>query len=167
MHRQGPHRGGSATLIFRDSCPSPPEGYAGLLVVKAGAAPRWPAASPDNSHARRDLAFTRNRAEGGQAVQIGLFWISEPTMTDPSSERAKRVLQARMAAHALHARVGDPSAHTAPARKVFLSRFEREVDPEGVLDPQERARRAEHAKKAYFIRLAAASSKSRSKKRQN
>ena len=45
-----------------------------------------------------------------------------------------------------------------------MSRFEREVDPEGVLDPRERARRAEHAKKAYFIRLAAASSKARAKK---
>ncbi len=87
-------------------------------------------------------------------------------MTDPSSETTKRVLRARMAAHALHARVSDPSAHTAPARKVFLSRFEREVDPEGVLAPEERARRAEHAKKAYFIRLAAASRKARAQKRQ-
>ncbi len=87
-------------------------------------------------------------------------------MHDPSSERSKRVLQARMAAHALHAKVEDPAAHTAPARKVFLSRFEREVDPDGVLEPQERARRAEHAKKAYFLRLAAASSRARSKKHQ-
>jgi hypothetical protein len=86
-------------------------------------------------------------------------------MSDPSAERSRRVLQARMAAHALHARVTDPAAHTAPARKVFLSRFEREVDPDGVLEPQERARRAEHAKKAYFHRLAAASSVARSKKR--
>jgi hypothetical protein len=86
-------------------------------------------------------------------------------MTDPSSERSKRVLQARMAAHALHAKVTDPAAHTAPARQSFLSRFEREVDPEGLLTPQERARRAEHAKKAYFLRLAAASSTARSKKR--
>jgi hypothetical protein len=85
-------------------------------------------------------------------------------MADPSSDRARRVLQARMAAHALHAKVDDPAAHTAPARKVFLSRFEREVDPAGTLDPQERARRAEHAKKAYFLRLAAASSKARAKK---
>jgi hypothetical protein len=85
-------------------------------------------------------------------------------MTDPSVGRARRALQARMAAHALHARVEDPASHTAPARKVFLSRFEREVDPEGVLEPQERARRAEHAKKAYFTRLALASSKARAKK---
>jgi hypothetical protein len=88
-------------------------------------------------------------------------------MTDPSSERSKRVLQARMAAHVLHARIADPAAHTAPARKVFLSRFEREVDPEGLLDPQERARRAEHAKKAYFTRLALASSRARAKSRRN
>ena len=87
-------------------------------------------------------------------------------MTDPSSDKAKRVLQARMAAHALHARVEDPAAHTAPAREVFLSRFESEVDTEGVLEPQERARRAEHARKAYFLSLAAESSKSRAKKRQ-
>jgi hypothetical protein len=87
-------------------------------------------------------------------------------MSTPSSDKERRVLHARMAAHTLHARVEDPTAHTAPARKVFLSRFEREVDPEGLLEPQERARRAEHAKKAYFLKLAAASSKSRSKKRQ-
>jgi hypothetical protein len=86
-------------------------------------------------------------------------------MADSSSERSHRVLQARMAAHALHARVTDPTAHTAPARKAFLSRFEREVDPDGLLDPQERARRAEHAKKAYFLKLARASSSARAKKR--
>jgi hypothetical protein len=86
-------------------------------------------------------------------------------MATPSSDKANRVLQARMAAHALHAHVEDPAAHTAPAREVFLSRFEREVDPEGVLEPQERARRAEHAKKAYFTRLALASSKARAENR--
>lgn len=86
-------------------------------------------------------------------------------MHDPSSDQAKRVLRARMAAHALHARIEDPAKHTAPARSAFLSRFEREVDPEGLLTPQERARRAEHAKKAYFLSLAAKSSKARAKKR--
>jgi hypothetical protein len=34
-----------------------------------------------------------------------------------------------------------------------------------VLDPAERAIRAEHAKKAYFIRLAALSAKARSRKK--
>lgn len=72
-----------------------------------------------------------------------------------------RSLHARLAAHSLHARISDPAAHTAPARAAFLDRFEREVDPDGVLDPAERARRAEHAKKAYFARLALASAKAR------
>lgn len=72
-------------------------------------------------------------------------------------------LRARLAAHSLHAKVVDPSAHTAPARRAFLDRFEREVDPDGLLDPAERARRAEHAKKAYFLRLALASATARRK----
>ena len=49
----------------------------------------------------------------------------------------------------------------------MLDRFEREVDPDGVLPPQERAQRAEHAKKAYFARLALASAKARRKKAGN
>jgi hypothetical protein len=89
-------------------------------------------------------------------------------VSDPSSEKAKsaeRILRARIAAHALHAQISDPAAFTAPARAAFLSRFEREVDPEGILDPEERTRRAEHAKKAYFLRLALASREARKKKR--
>jgi hypothetical protein len=77
----------------------------------------------------------------------------------------QRSLQARMAAHSLHARVADPAAHTAPARRAFLDRFEREVDPDAVLQPEERARRAEHARKAYFLRLALASAAARRRRR--
>jgi hypothetical protein len=39
------------------------------------------------------------------------------------------------------------------------------VDPEGLLDPRERARRAEHARKAYFLRLALASAHARGTRR--
>lgn len=78
-------------------------------------------------------------------------------MTDLPADHDELSSRARMAAHLLHARITDPAAHTASARAAFLSRFEREVDPDGVLDPAERARRAEHAKKAYFFRLALAS----------
>ena len=42
-----------------------------------------------------------------------------------------------------------------------LSRFEREVDPDGVLTAGERARRAEAARRAYFTRLAFQSSRAR------
>lgn len=77
----------------------------------------------------------------------------------------QRALRARLAAHTLHARITDESAHTAPARKAFLDRFEREVDPDGALDPTERARRAAHAKKAYFVRLALRSARARASRR--
>lgn len=79
-------------------------------------------------------------------------------MPDSSSQRR---LRARQAAHTLHAQVADPTAHTAPARKAFLDRFERQADPDGTLAPAERARRAEHLKKAYFLNLAAKSAKAR------
>lgn len=86
-------------------------------------------------------------------------------MAGPSSDHDERALRARMAAHLLHARLKDPTSHTASARATFLSRFEREVDPEGVLEPAERFRRAEHAKKAYFLKLALASRKARANKK--
>lgn len=41
-----------------------------------------------------------------------------------------------------------------PAREAFLKRFETAVDPDGQLPPDERYRRAEHAKRAYMLRLA-------------
>ena len=86
-------------------------------------------------------------------------------MARHSSDNNDRVLRARMAAHLLHAHVKDPAKHTEPARTAFLLRFEREVDPDGVLEPVERAKRAEHAKKAYFLRLALASRKARAAKK--
>lgn len=42
-----------------------------------------------------------------------------------------------------------------------MAKFEREVDPDGTLDPVERAIRAEHLRKAYFQRLALKSAKAR------
>ncbi len=81
----------------------------------------------------------------------------------PVATPADRRLQARLAAHVLHSRVKDPSAHTAPARAAFMDRFELQVDPDGVLPEAERRRRAEHAKKAYFTRLALASARARRK----
>lgn len=79
-----------------------------------------------------------------------------PTSLTPE----ERTLRARLAAHAQHSQ---GKTNTEPARKAFLDRFEREVDPDGALDPKERARRAEHARKAYFARLALKSAKARRK----
>ena len=74
---------------------------------------------------------------------------------------SQRSLRARAAAHALHAN-GGTSTHAGTA--AFLSRFERQVDPEGILLPEERARRAAHARKGYFAKLALRASRARSKK---
>ncbi len=76
---------------------------------------------------------------------------------------ADRSLIARLAAYESWARTADPSARTEPARRALLDRFEREVDPDGLLSAEERARRAGHARKAYFTRLALRSAQARRK----
>lgn len=68
-----------------------------------------------------------------------------------------RSIQARAAAHTSWARTADPAARTARGREAFLDRFDREVDPDGVLPDADRVRRAEHARRAYFSMLAAKS----------
>ena len=90
-------------------------------------------------------------------LSLALMWLLA-TLTPE-----QRSLRGRLAAHESWAMTGDPAARTAPARAAFLDRFEREVDPDGVLDPAERARRAEHAKKSNFLRLAFQSAKARAK----
>ena len=74
---------------------------------------------------------------------------------------AERVLRARQAAHASHANDPDPVARTAPARAAWDARFERHVDPEGLLPEAERKRRAAHLRKAYMANLARRSSQAR------
>lgn len=81
------------------------------------------------------------------------------------SSRSERTLRAQIAAHESWAKTEDRPARTAKARKAALDRFEREVDPNGELAPQERAKRAEHARKAYFSRLALKSAQARRTRR--
>jgi hypothetical protein len=61
-------------------------------------------------------------------------------------------LAGKIGAHTQHAR-HDPQLTTAPARRAFMARFEREADPDGLLPEAERHRRAESLRKAYFARL--------------
>ncbi|MGP5640194.1 hypothetical protein ACTXPS_12180 [Brachybacterium tyrofermentans] len=72
-----------------------------------------------------------------------------------------RSMTAKLAAHESWARTPNRSARTAKARAALMAKFEREVDPDGTLPVAERARRAEHARKAYYTRLALKSAKSR------
>jgi hypothetical protein len=78
-------------------------------------------------------------------------------MSTPSTQR----LAGSIGAHESWARTSDRAGRTANGRRKFLERFEREVDPNNELTPAERAVRAEHARKAYFARLALASAKAR------
>jgi hypothetical protein len=77
-------------------------------------------------------------------------------MSDPT-----RVLIGRIGAHASWANTVDRTARTEPGRRAMLEKFEDEVDPNRELPVAERARRAEHARKAYFQRLALKSARAR------
>lgn len=74
---------------------------------------------------------------------------------------SERVLRAEIAVHESWARTDDWAARTAPARKAALDKFERQVDPAGTLAPAERAKRAEHARKAHFKRMGLKSAQAR------
>ena len=76
----------------------------------------------------------------------------------------QRSLRARIAAYSLHSQ-RDPRETTKPARDGFMARFEREVDPDGVLPTDERLRRADAARKAHMTRLAYRSSVARGKRK--
>lgn len=77
---------------------------------------------------------------------------------------ALRTLRARTAAHVSWANTSDRTARTAAGTRALLDKFEREVDPDGTLDPAERALRAASARKAHFARLAYKSAAARRKK---
>jgi hypothetical protein len=76
---------------------------------------------------------------------------------------AERSLRARMAAHRSWANTSDRAARTAPGRRAAMDRYEREVDPDGSLDPSERTRRADHSMRAHMIRMALRSAQARRK----
>jgi len=69
-------------------------------------------------------------------------------------------LRGRIGAAVLHA-THDSRENSAAGRAAFLDRFEREVDPDGTLAPEERQKRAKAAKSAYFSRLSLRSLRAR------
>lgn len=77
----------------------------------------------------------------------------------------ERVLHSRAASHVRWSREADRTKATAPARAGLQAKFERQVDPEGVLDPVERAKRAESARKAYYAELTRKSIAARRRKK--
>lgn len=59
----------------------------------------------------------------------------------------------------------DAETLVGPAHRGFRHRFERLVDPEGRLDPHERAVRADRARRAHMLALAARSAEARARKK--
>jgi hypothetical protein len=55
----------------------------------------------------------------------------------------------------------DPTANAVRGQAGLMARFERDVDPEGTLDPAVRAKRAERLRRAHMARLTEASRKAR------
>ena len=78
----------------------------------------------------------------------------------PGVTHGERVLRARIAANAMHSK-NDGRRITHSARRVFLDRFELEVDPNQALSTNERAQRAYQARRSYFCSLALKSAKAR------
>ena len=73
---------------------------------------------------------------------------------------AQRTLRAKLAANSRWSRE-DGHANAVRGQAGLLAKFEREVDPDGTLTPEQRAKRAEAAYRAHMQRLAFASSKAR------
>lgn len=76
----------------------------------------------------------------------------------------ERTARAKLGAHTSWANTADPTARTEAGRRAAEMRFEKQADPDGVLTPQERARRAEHLRKAFYARMQLASATARRKK---
>jgi hypothetical protein len=82
---------------------------------------------------------------------------------DPNA--SLRSLRGRIGAYTRWANTDDRWKATQPAREGLYAKFEREVDPDGKLSPQERAKRAEYARKAYYQRLALKSVQARQRRK--
>jgi len=76
----------------------------------------------------------------------------------------ERSLRGQIAAHDSWARTEDRTARTAKARQALEDKFLSQVDPNGLLPPAERAKRAENARQAHYKRMALKSVQARRRK---
>lgn len=74
----------------------------------------------------------------------------------------ERQITARIGAHARWANTTDRKGALAPARRGMDARFEREVDPDGVMDLETRKKLARNAKSRYYAQLQLKAAKARS-----
>jgi hypothetical protein len=78
-------------------------------------------------------------------------------------DREEMATRGRIGAYTRWSRTPDRAAATLPARTAFASKFEAQVDPDGLLPPEKRAELAEYARKAHFARLGRLSGAARRK----
>jgi hypothetical protein len=78
--------------------------------------------------------------------------------------KAQLSLRHQIAANESWAKTTDRAARTRAARQGLDARFEREVDPDGVMDPVTRAKAIANARRAYYQRLALKSAEARRQK---
>jgi hypothetical protein len=71
----------------------------------------------------------------------------------PEQRRTAKSLGGQIGANRRWATEPDRTSATAKARAKFMSKFERDADPEGVLPTAERALRAERLRKAHFAQM--------------
>lgn len=105
--------------------------------------------------ARRREVGDRDRAPDRLTSSVAGY-LGRMTLTP-----AERVLRSKMAAHRSWANTEDRTARTAKARQAAADRFEKQIDPEGKLPTEERAKRAESARKAFYAEMAFKSARSR------
>lgn len=84
-------------------------------------------------------------------------------MGDTRLTPEQRSLRAKVAAHTSWAHTENRAARTA-ARRAALGRFERQVDPDGVLPPEGCARRAGVPARRIFLGLAVKSAAARARR---
>jgi hypothetical protein len=95
--------------------------------------------------------------------------VTEDRVTVPAHTRrnptpAEMTLRGKKGAHGLHSKY-DSRELTNAGRKASWDRFEKEVDPEGKLPEAERLRRAEHARRAFYVGMALKSVQARKRKK--
>jgi hypothetical protein len=80
-------------------------------------------------------------------------------MSVPSE--SERRLQRQAAAHASWANTPNRAARLAPAHAARDARFDKLVDPDGVMNPADRAKAAASARKAFYTEMARKSAAAR------
>ena len=79
----------------------------------------------------------------------------------------ERRLLASAAGNMSWAKTEDRSARTEPARQAFNQRFYNQVDPDRILPPEEREKRAENARRAYFAEMSRKAARAARKRRED